>query len=351
MALGEVRLNSDLHRVRAGRLIRGGLLLVLALGLPRSAGAAGAVDWPWKKKPPHEVTARCSIEPAEIEQGHLARLRATVEAADSHSHRLAYVWSGNGGVLSGNGPTVEVDAGRLPSGVYRVFAAVQDAGGNRAACEAEFQVVAQPQVQPDLLTMSCSSEPAMVEPGAPVRVRAEAADLLGHPLRYLWFTNGGQIEGDGPAVQLNTTDLPAGSYTITGRVEDGLGRASDCVTLVKVEIPPPPPPPPEPLNIAQIVFPRNRETPGPAELARLEAVLERLHTEPQGRISIESYADPDEREPQRLAAARAGMVLRYFLERGISQSRLATVIGLGGRRGGSRNRALDIIWLPDGVYF
>ena len=88
-----------------------------------------------------------------------------------------------------------------------------------------------------------------------------------------------------------------------------------------------------------------------AELSQLEAVLERLRAEPLGRVSIESYADPDEREPQRLAAARGGTVLRYFLERGISQSRLATVIGLGGRRGGLRNRTLDVIWLPDGVQY
>jgi len=194
--------------------------------------------------------------------------------------------------------------------------------------------------------------------GAQVQVRAEATDLLNHELRYRWFTNGGTIEGDGPAVALDTTDLRAGVYTITGRVEDGFGGASDCVTTVAVEPPPPPPPPSlppppplEPFNIAQIVFGRNREATGPAELAPLEAVLERLRAEPEGRISIEAYADPDEREPQRLAAARAGAILRYFLERGIPQSRVATVVGLGGRRGGQRNRTVDIIWIPDGVQF
>jgi outer membrane protein OmpA-like peptidoglycan-associated protein len=105
------------------------------------------------------------------------------------------------------------------------------------------------------------------------------------------------------------------------------------------------------LNIAQIVFGRNRQEAAPAELAPLEAVLERLRAEPEGRISIEAYADPDEREPQRLAAARAGAILRYFLERGVPQSRVATVVGLGGRRGGLRNRTVDIIWLPEGVQF
>jgi outer membrane protein OmpA-like peptidoglycan-associated protein len=106
------------------------------------------------------------------------------------------------------------------------------------------------------------------------------------------------------------------------------------------------------LNIAQIVFDRNQDTLGPAGQAMLERVLERLQAEPGARISVEGYADPDERQPQRLAAGRAGVVLRFFLERGITQSRVATVVGLGGRRaGGLRNRTLDIIWLPEGVLY
>jgi outer membrane protein OmpA-like peptidoglycan-associated protein len=312
-----------------------------------------AIDWPWKKKPPHELTARCSIEPSEIELGTTGRLRATIEASDTHGHSVAYVWSGNGGVLSGTGPAIEVDVSQVNPGVYSVQAVAQDAHKLSASCIAHYRVRVLPPA--DLLTMSCRTEPEVVQVGAPVQVRAEATDQMNHELRYRWFTNGGEIEGEGPAVALRTTDLAAGVYTITGRVEDGFGRASDCVVSVSVEpLPPPPPPPPppaEPLNIAQIVFGRNRAEAAPAELAPLEAVLERLRAEPEGRISIEAYADPDEREPQRLAAARAGAILRYFLERGVPQSRVATVVGLGGRRGGLRNRTVDIIWLPEGVQF
>ena len=326
------------------------VLAVLAFGVPSELRA---IDWPWKKKPPHELTARCAIEPSEIELGESRRLRATIEASDTHNHPVAYVWSGNGGVLAGTGPAIEVDASQVNPGVYSVMAVVQDAHKLSANCIAHYRV----RPPADRLAMSCRSEPTVVEVGTPVQVRAEATDLLDHELRYRWFTNGGEIEGEGPVVALVTTDLGAGVYTITGRVEDGFGGASDCVTTVTVALPPPlvpppaPPPPPEPANIAQILFGRNRDAAGLADLAPLDAVLERLRTEPEGRISIEAYADPDEREPQRLAAARAGAVLRYFLERGIPQSRVATVVGLGGRRGGQRNRTVDIIWIPDGVQF
>ncbi len=329
-------------------------LAALALWFPAASNAAGAIDWPWKKKPPHELTAQCNLQPSEIEQGSTQRLRARVEVSDSHKHPISIVWSGNGGVLSGTGAEVEVDASQINAGVYSIMAVAQDAQRVSASCTASYRVVWHPT---NALTMSCRPEPERVESGSPVRLRAEATDLLGQPLRYLWFTNGGEIKGEGTEVELDTTDLAAGAYTVTGRVEDGLGGASDCVLTVTVEPlvvpqpPAPPPPPPEPENIAQIVFDRNRDMLGAAGLSQLEAVLERLRAEPDSRISVEAYADPDERQPQALAAARAGAVLRYFLERGIPQSRVATVVGLGGRRGGLRNRMLDIIWLPEGVLF
>ena len=321
----------------------------LALAFPT---AAEAIDWPWKKKPAHELTAQCAVQPEEIEQGSTVRLRASVAAKDTHEHPVAIVWSGNGGVLSGTGAEVEVDASQVNPGVYSVMALVQDAMRVSANCLASYRVVRK---QMNELTVSCRPEPGTVETGSPVRVLAEAKDLLGQPLRYYWFTNGGEIEGEGAEVQLTTVDLTPGTYTITGRVEDGLGGASDCMLTVTVEPPPPPPapppPPPEPLNVAQIVFERNRDTLGATALAQLEAVMARLQAEPEGRISVEAYADPEELQPERLAAARAGTVLRYFLERGIPQSRVATVVGLGGRRGGLRNRTLDIIWLPEGLLF
>lgn len=341
------------RRLRASTGIAALATVVLALVLPGDLGAAGPIDWPWKKKPLHELTARCAIEPEEIDAGESRRLRATIEASDTHGHPMVYVWSGNGGVLSGTGAAIEVDASQVNPGIYSVMAVVQDAHKLSANCIANYRV----RPPADALTMSCRSEPEVVQVGAPAQVRAEATDRLNHELRYRWFTNGGQIEGEGPIVALHTADLRAGVYTVTGRVEDGFGGASDCVVSVAVELEPlpppplPPSPPPEPLNIAQIVFGRNRQEAAPAELAPLEAVIERLRAEPEGRISIEAYADPDEREPQRLAAARAGALLRYFLERGIPQSRVATVVGLGGRRGGLRNRTVDIIWLPEGVLY
>ena len=81
--------------------------------------------------------------------------------------------------------------------------------------------------------------------------------------------------------------------------------------------------------------------------SQLQRVLERFQSEPGGRISIEAYAAPDEKEPQQLAATRAERVKQYLLEHGVAESQIQVLVGLGGMKGGVRNRTLDVIWFPE----
>ena len=324
--------------------LRAGSVVVCALAL-LNPGTLLAIDWPWNKKP-DTVAANCALNEKQIEQGSEVRLRAKVEASDSRGHPLTYSWSANGGRLLGEGPEVEVDASELNPGVYGVLARVQDAHGQAASCVAHFQVVS-PQ---NVVTLSCASDPATVEPGTTVLLKAEAADRLGHVLRYRWIANGGKIQGEGATVHLDTTGLIPGLYTVTGRVEDGWS-AADCVLPVKVEVPPPPPPTPEPVNVAQIVFVKNQPEFESTAQEQLQRVLSRLQAEPGGHISIEAYAGPEETNPESLAAARAEQVKRYLIENGVEESRIQVLVGLGGKLGGLRNRTLDIIWLPDGLEY
>jgi hypothetical protein len=55
--------------------------------------------------------------------------------------------------------------------------------------------------------------------------------------------------------------------------------------------------------------------------------------------------------PERLAAARAGAVRQLLLQEGVGEDRMKTVMGLGGRLGGVRNRTVDVIWIPDGIEY
>ena len=399
-------------RVNAVRLL---LMSLLILASPAGLSAGG---WPkWVLPKPDTVTAKCTLDRDQIEIGSKIPLRAKVEATDSKEHPLAYVWSGNGGRITGVGPEVTVDASGLNPGRYSVDAMTQDSFQNKASCIAEFEVLAPPDsekassattgsnlaagsvgtaatppvapsptvppsspappapiaapappaaadaeippnstiaagpVPSDSVTMTCTTSPGVVEPGKQASVAAEVKDVPGQSLHYFWFTNGGTILGQGSQVRVDTSELIPGTYTITGRVEDDQGGASDCTTTVQVEIPVPPPAPPQLLNIAQIVFPRNRDTLGGSAQAQLQKVVGRLMAEPAARVSLESYAGPDESAPGKLADARADAVKRYLLENGVAEARVRTLVGTGGRRGGLRNRTLDVIWLPEGLEY
>ena len=319
-----------------------------------NANILAARDWPWKKKAPplpaDTIMSRCSIDPDQIQPGSTTPLHAKVEASDSRGHPLGYVWDANAGKIIGLGPEVELDATGVSPGSYSMDVQIQDAYQHRSSCTVSFRVIA----PPDSLTMSCRGLQASVLQGKEASFEAEATDRLDHPLHYLWFTNGGKLQGEGPQVRLDTAGLTPGDYTITGRVEDDFGMASDCSATVKVEAPPPPPvpvPPPQPVNIAEIQFARNRDTLDGKARSLLQKVLNRLAAESTGHVSVEAYAGPDEGRPHELAASRADAVRRYLLENGVDAARVHTLVGIGGRRGGLRNQVLDIIWLPDGLEY
>jgi outer membrane protein OmpA-like peptidoglycan-associated protein len=302
-------------------------------------------QWPWSR--PDQVTATCTVEPAQIEQGAPHRLRARIQATDTKKHSLAYVWAANGGQILGSGAEVQVDASGLNPGVYRVAGAAQDSYRNRATCTATFQVVA----PTNPLSAECAADPAQVEVGEPARLRAVVSNGRGRSLRYSWFTNGGLVSPREAEATLETKDLKPGEYTVTSRVEDDLGNAGDCFVVVHVVLPPPPPTPAVPVALSQVVFNRNASALGPSERQQLGKVVERLRTETGGKVSLESYAAPDETRPQQLASARAEAVKRLLVENGIDSGRINVRVGLGGRLGGVRNRTLDVIWIPDGMEY
>jgi outer membrane protein OmpA-like peptidoglycan-associated protein len=318
----------------------------LASVSPPGSAEASAAQWPWGRAP-DQVTATCSIEPAEVEQGASTRLRAQVDATDTRKHALAYVWSGNGGHIMGSGPSVEVDASRLNPGSYALSAVARDAYKNHANCIALFRVVA----PPEPLGARCTGEPAEMTIGEAAQFQVQATGGVVGSLRYEWFTNGGVIVPEGAAARLETAGLEPREYTVTARVEDGAGRASDCMASVKLIPPPPPAPPPELLNLAQIPFPGNSAMLGANERFQLDKVIQRTKEDSGGRLSIESYAGPDERNPQALAGERAAAVKRHLMDGGVSESRITVQVGLGGRLGGSRNRTVDVIWVPDGMEY
>lgn len=86
-------------------------------------------------------------------------------------------------------------------------------------------------------TITISPNPSKVYEGSGDKsvVLAQAADPDNDPLTYTWSATGGAIEGSGAEVRWNSAGVAAGTYTITGTVNDGRGGTASSSANVVVE--------------------------------------------------------------------------------------------------------------------
>ena len=92
---------------------------------------------------------------------------------------------------------------------------------------------------PDQVTANCLVEPAQVEQGSAMRLKAqvEAADTRKHPLAYVWSGNGGEILGSGAAVEIDASGLNPGVYAVAAGVQDAYKNRTDCTAHFQVIVP------------------------------------------------------------------------------------------------------------------
>ena len=338
----------DVKNFRANRGIRSvWVAALMVMTLAAHPPSLRAVDWPWKAKKPHQLIANCSLDTEQVEQNTQRVLKARVEANDTHGHRLSYGWSANAGRIEGKGADAEIDISSLNPGTYGIAAIVKDNQGKTANCTAQFRIIP----PPNELAITCGSQPEAVEASVEIILQAVSSDRLGRKLRHSWTTNGGSImEQIGKSARLDTTGLLPGEYQVSGRVEDDMGIAADCAAIFNIKLKEVPAIL-EPANVAQVLFLRNQSAFDLSGQESLKKVIERAKKEAVGTISIEGYGDPDETNPEQLASERAELVKQYLVQNGIEESRVQVLVGIGGRLGGSRNRMVDVIWIPDGLEY
>jgi hypothetical protein len=185
--------------------------------------------------------------------------------------------------------------------------------------------------------------------GERVKIAGQGSDPDGDTLTYSWRTNGGQVVGSGASVDLDTSGVAPGKYTVTGRVDDGRGLAADCTVGVEVQAPPPPPQASKvnECEFTHVGIPRVDN----ACKRILDDVVLRLKNEPRGTIVIVGYADPKELKPDALAQKRASNTKDYIVSNGVDGTRI-TVRGASGQKGADKeNRRVDIIWVPEGATY
>ena len=268
-----------------------------------------------------------------------------VSASDPDNDPLTYSWSATGGSIDGTGTDVRWNSAGLAPGSYTVSVRVDDGRGGTATCAVDIKVEPRPNRPP---TISCSADRSTVFVGERVRITAVASDPDNDPLTYSWRASGGQIIGEGPTVEFDTTGVNPGHYTVTGRVDDGRGGAADCEVGIDVQAPPAPP---QASKLNECFF--------RASIARVDNVCKRilddvalrLKNEPRATAVIVGYADPKEPRAQKLAQQRGDNAAKYIADKGVDRSRI-NVRAAGGQAGaGKQNYRIDIVWVPEGATY
>jgi outer membrane protein OmpA-like peptidoglycan-associated protein len=300
--------------------------------------------WPEKPLPPDSVAASCSAEKSSVMEGSNEFVAATATATDANGRPLNYTWSASGGKISGVGPYVRWDSTGLAAGNYSLTARVDNGAGNNASCSTSIAVRSKP--VPAKPTMSCTANPSTVNAGERPTITAVVNDSSGTPITYTWQANAGQIIGTGESVQLDTSGLSPGTYTVTGRAENGVHSAGDCSTTVTVQAPPPAP---EASKISECLYVLNSARADNVCKRTLDDVAVRLQSDAKAKIVLVGSADPQEHQSQKLAAQRADSAKKYLGEKkGVDVSRVDVRSNTGAGKAG---RLVEIILVPEGATY
>jgi outer membrane protein OmpA-like peptidoglycan-associated protein len=304
--------------------------------------ASGGIVWRFgfPAAPPvhHPPTATCSANPTSVQEGSGQTVTVHAEANSPDNNPLTYAWTATGGTVDGTGPDVRWNPGTSAPGTYTVTARVDDGYGGIVSCSANIQVTPKPILPP---TMSCSISAQSVPPGQRVQITATASDPQNFPLTYTWQASGGQIVGSGAQVQLDTTGLKPGHYTVNGQVDNGHQKTATCTVELDVQIPPEVKELEQRLSLHSVFFPTAQPTvknPNGGLLASQQRTLltvandfkKYLAYKPEAQLNLTGHADPrgSATYNQALSERRVNRVKSFLVEQGVPADHI-TVQGLG----------------------
>jgi OmpA family len=306
----------------------------------------GVAHWPAKPLPPDVVTATCDVDRSAVREGSEDYITASAHATDANGFPLTYQWTATGGSIDGAGPYVRWNSGRVSAGSYTLTARVDNGAGKSASCSAN--VTVQPKPAPAAPTMTCTADHSTVLAGERAEITANVNDPSGTAIRFTWLANGGQIIGSGSIVQLDTSGLAPGTYTVTGRAENELHSACDCTAAVTVQAPAAAP---QASKVSACDF-----APGSARSdnvckRNLDDVAVRLQSDPRSKVVLVGYADPKEARAAKLAGERGASAQKYLQDKGVDASRVEVRTAAAEAGAGRENRRVDVVFVPDGASY
>ncbi|HEY0784570.1 MAG TPA: hypothetical protein VGD62_01790, partial [Acidobacteriaceae bacterium] len=245
--------------------------------------------------------------------------------------------------VKGDNSTGTVDTTTLAPGQYTVTGHVSEGAkpGQFADCTANFTV--KPFEPP---TISCSANPASVNPGDSSTITAMGVSPQNRPLTYSYSASSGNISGTSNTATLATAGAPAGSITVTCNVADDKGQTASATTTVTVAAPPAPAP--KTSTLCSITFDRDKKRPArvdnEAKACLDDVTLNAQRTADASLVVVGNAAptaEPATRgkhkkaavamTPEKLAAQRAVNTKDYLVkEKGIDASRISVRTGTKG---------------------
>jgi OmpA family len=307
----------------------------------------GVAHWPARPLPPDVVTASCAVDRASVKEGSEDYITANVSGTDANGFPLTYQWTATGGSIDGSGPYVRWNSAGVGAGSYTLTSRVDNGAGKSASCTAN--VTVQPKPAPPPPTMTCAADRSTVLAGERAEITANVNDPSGTAIRFSWQSNGGQVIGSGSIVQLDTSGLAPGIYTVTGRAENELHSACDCTAAITVQAPPPPP---QASKVSACDF-----APGSAGAdnvckRNLDDVAVRLQSDPRSKVVLVGSADLKEPRAAKLAGERAASCQKYLQDkRGVDAARVEVRAAAAVAGAGQGNRRVDIVFVPDGASY
>ena len=204
------------------------------------------IVYSWGGAEPVSPTAACTVQPSEVLVGE--PITANVTASNFNpKHTVAYVWSGNGGTVTGKDTAAAIDTTNATPGSYTITAHVTDARvkkNGEASCTANYTIKPLPPKNPP--TISISASPSSVVAGKSVSLSASCTSPDSVPVSVAaWTSTAGSVSGSGSSATLNTNGAAPGSVTVGATCTDSRGLTGQASAQVAIENPPPPPVNPE----------------------------------------------------------------------------------------------------------
>jgi len=280
--------------------------------------------------PPPPVTYACSVSPTSVYPGDPITVTGTAGNMNPKK-AYTYTWTADGGTISGNSSTANIDTKTANPGSYTVKGHIVQSAtkapkpGEMADCSATYTVK---QFEPP--TISCSASPSTVAPGDSSTITANGMSPQNRPLTYSYSASAGSVSGNGTTATLSTAGAAPGTITVTGNVVDDKGQSASCTTTVTVNAPPPPP---APTTSALCSISFERDTKRPARVdneakACLDDIALKLQSASDAKLAVVGDADSAEKKGPELAAERAVNTKDYLVtEKGIDASRISVYTG------------------------